>query len=89
MNLPVIVRIRENASGVEVDHLGDIEEQYKDNQSFYYELGNGSCDCNRKLMFGYGQGIEFSDEETPCTNNRYSVRVKVNGEVVYDELEGL
>jgi hypothetical protein len=81
----VLVKIREVATGKEVDYKTEVEEQYADGQSFYYEMGNGRCDCNRKLMFGQAQGIEFSDEETPCGNSRYLVQVVVNGGVCVDE----
>lgn len=86
MNIPEVVRIREVATGVEVDYITEVDEQFIDNQSFYYSMGNASCDCNRKLMFGYGHGIQFLDEWTPCGQGKYLVRVTIKGEVVYDEL---
>lgn len=82
----IVVRIREVSTGIEVDVIEDVEKQYLDNQSFYYGEGNGSCDCNRKLMFGQAQGVEFSDEETPCGNVRFKVKVTILGDVVLDEL---
>jgi len=48
-------------------------------------MGNGSCDCNRKLMFGQAQGIEFSDEDTPCGNTKYIVRVTNGNDIILDE----
>ncbi len=82
----VTIRIREVSTGKEIDYVQEVEQEYLDNQRFYYEEGNGCCDCNRKLMFGYGQGISFSDEETPCGSIRYKVRVTVGLDVVLDEL---
>jgi len=82
---PVTVRIREFATGVVVDYRTTVEDEYVDNQAFYYEMGNGSCDCNRKLMFGEAQGIEFSDEETPCGESNFEVQVYVNGNLVHNE----
>ena len=82
----VVVRIREVSTGEEVDYIQAVEEQYLDNQDFYYGEGNGSCDCNRKLMFGEAKGIKFSDEETPCGSTRYQVRVTADGKIVLDEL---
>lgn len=84
--MQITIRIRERATGKELDVQTEVEEKYLDNQNFYYSLGNGSCDCNRKLMFGQAQGIEFSDEETPCGNTRYDVRVTIGGNIVLDEL---
>lgn len=84
--LKVIAKIREVASGREVDYITDVDARYADSQRFWWEEGNGSCDCNRKLFFGYAQGIEFSDEETPCTQYAYKVRVIVDEEVILDEL---
>lgn len=93
--IPYTVTIRETATGKEV--------KYKDNWtpweddptgegglSFMYGEGNYSCDCNRKLFFGYAQDIKFSDEETPCGNTRYFVTVVIDdtGLVVYSDLEG-
>ena len=84
--LPVICRIREVTSGREVDYLTDVDAKYSDSQRFWWEEGNGSCDCNRKLFFGYAQGIEFTDEETPCTQSAYKVRVTMGEKVILDEL---
>ena len=86
--IPVVVRIREVATRKEFDYHTSVDEKYADGQRFYYEDGNGSCDCNRKLMFGYAQETSFSDEETPCGQSRYLVRVMVGERVVLDELEG-
>jgi hypothetical protein len=86
--IKVLVRIREVETGKEIDSYHDVEEKYRDNQRFYYEEGNGSCDCNRKLMFGYARGIEFSDEETPCTGGRYVVQVIIDGETILNEFGG-
>ncbi len=83
----VTIRIREVSTGKEVDYYQEVEQEYLDSERFYYEDGNGCCDCNRKLMFGYGQGINFSDEETPCGSTKYEVRVTVGDRVVFDELE--
>jgi hypothetical protein len=83
----ITIRIREVSTGKEVDSIQEVENKYLDNQRFYYEDGNGSCDCNRKLMFGYAQGIEFSDEETPCGHSKYLVRVSIGERIVLDELE--
>lgn len=83
----VTIRIREVSTGKEVDCYQEVEQEYLDNQGFYYGDGNGSCDCNRKLMFGQAQGIEFSDEETPCGSTKYKARVTIgNGIVLFDEL---
>jgi hypothetical protein len=81
----ITVRIREVSTGKEVDSLQDVEEKYLDNQNFYYDMGNGSCDCNRKLMFGQAQGIEFSDEDTPCGHTKYIVRVTNGNDIILDE----
>jgi hypothetical protein len=81
----ITVLIREVSTGKEVDSLQDVEEKYLDNQNFYYDMGNGSCDCNRKLMFGQAQGIEFSDEDTPCGNTKYIVRVTNGNDIILDE----
>lgn len=81
----ITVRIREVSTGKEVDSLQDVEEKYLDNQNFYYDMGNGSCDCNRKLMFGQAQGIEFSDEDTPCGKTKYIVRVTNGNDIILDE----
>jgi hypothetical protein len=82
----VTLTILEVASGEVRLRFHDIEDKYADNQRFYYEDGNGSCDCNRKIEFGLGGGVEFLDEETPCGSVGYKVRVRVGDDVVYDEI---
>jgi hypothetical protein len=86
IEVKVTVRIREVATGKEFDTFQEVEDEYLDGQEFYYGEGNGSCDCNRKLMFGDAQGIQFSDEETPCGSSKYKVRVVVGDQIVLDEL---
>jgi hypothetical protein len=81
----ITVKIREVATGKEVDFDTEMEEKYLDSLGFYYQEGNGSCDCNRKLMFGQAQGINFSDEETPCSFTQYIVQVFVDGKICLDE----
>ena len=83
----VIVRIREVATGEQVEVTNEVDDRYIESQGFYYEMGNGSCDCNRKLEFGHAQGINFTDEETPCGESAFEVRVEVNGQVVWNELD--
>jgi hypothetical protein len=82
------IRIRETVTGKEVDYHQSVEEKYADTQRFYFEDGNGCCDCNRKLMFGEAQGIKFVDPETPCGMNHYYIKVTedVSGRVILDEL---
>ena len=61
--------------------------EWDDGAEYWWSDGNFGCDCNRRLEFGRAGGIEFDD--WPCneygTPNRYIVRIKVKGAVVYDE----
>jgi hypothetical protein len=84
---PVTIHIREVSTGKEVSIVEEVEDRYLDTERFYYEEGNGSCDCNRKLMFGRALGIEFSDPETPCGSGKYQIRVSIGDHVILDELD--
>uniref|UniRef100_A0A6M3LKE5 Uncharacterized protein n=1 Tax=viral metagenome TaxID=1070528 RepID=A0A6M3LKE5_9ZZZZ len=95
-NVRTIVTIRDNKTGEERTY-----ESYciwdEDSQcpcTFIWEEGNYSCDCNRKIFFGQAMGEEYDDDETPCGDNAYSVKIvsKKNPSIViyrdgYYELE--
>lgn len=57
---------------------------------YWWEEGNGSCDCNRKMSFLRMRDEQFNNDDVPCSGpvNRYLVRLRVNGEVVMDEIAG-
>lgn len=54
---------------------------------WWWETGNGSCDCNRELFFCRGRN-EDEPDETECGDDRFSVRLTDadTGDVLYDEL---
>lgn len=48
--------------------------------------GNFSCDCNRADFFAEAQQLP-DDEEAPCGDTRYRVRLaSLTGRVIYDEI---
>lgn len=83
----IVIRIREVSTGKEIESIQEVDEEYLDNQRFYYEEGNGCCDCNRKLLFGQVQDIEFSDEETPCGYEKFKIQVLVADKIILNEWE--
>jgi hypothetical protein len=54
---------------------------------YWWEDGNGSCDCNRKLSFRRHH-VDEQSEDVECSGaaNRYLVRLRVGGNVVMDEI---
>lgn len=81
MNLRL--EIRRNADGVVAT---DVWEDW-DYNTYWWEEGNASCDCNRELFFLRARN-EDDSEDTECGDERFSVRLSDadTGEVLYDEL---
>jgi len=83
MNLKL--EIRRNADGVVTSQVWPSW----DFNVFWWEEGNASCDCNREDFFLQAQGEDTDDNESECSNGRYSVRCSDadTGVVLYDEFE--
>ena len=53
--------------------------------NFYWMVGNGSCDCNRRLSFN--REIEKVDDiDEPCLSERYYIIDKIDFEINKNEL---
>lgn len=54
--------------------------------TFWFEEGNASCDCNRELFFVRALGVDEPDD-IDCSNGRFSVRISNSdsGYILYDE----
>ena len=83
----IITHIRNNETKEVVripntDLLMDTEENVS---SFWWEEGNGSCDCNRELLFERAKGKERKNPE--CSEGRYSVNLEnpASGTLYYKE----
>lgn len=55
--------------------------------TYWWERGNASCDCNRELFFLRARN-ENDPDDTECSDGRFSVRLSDadTGEILYDEL---
>ena len=75
------LEIRRNKDGKTVT---DIWPDWDWNQ-FWWEEGNASCDCNRKIFFCGALKEEW--DELECSNGKYSVRCTDNdtGKLLYSE----
>lgn len=81
MNLKL--EIRRNADGMIAT---DIWSDWEYN-TYWWEEGNASCDCNRELFFVRARK-EDEPDETECGEDRFSIRLSDadTGKVLYDEL---
>ena len=77
------VEIRRNSDGVIAT---DVWPDWNYN-TFWFEEGNGACDCNRELFFSRASK-EKEPDELECGDDRFSVRLSDSdtGEILYDEL---
>lgn len=78
------LEIRRNADNVIAT---DVWKDWEYN-TYWWEEGNASCDCNRELFFC--RALELpAPEECVCSEKRYSIRLTDNntGEVLYNEFE--
>lgn len=56
--------------------------------AWYFSEGNGSCDCNRALYWGYAEGLSYDDiPERPCGNGAFRMKVinPKNGHILFDD----
>ena len=75
------VEIRRNETG----ETRKYEYEYPWDGDYIWTDGNYSCDCNRRLFFGYAAGEKGEDIETECGKGAFSIRIWDAGEIVYDE----
>lgn len=79
------LEIKRNSDGlISIDIWNDWA--YND---YWFEEGNGSCDCNRELFWLRAQGLMKDYTETECGDDRYSLRLSNNitGEILYNEID--
>lgn len=81
------VVIKNNITGEmrKTNFFGD----FHDYTIFYWQEGNGSCDCNRELEFERIKGIEVPFEDLKCGDERFSVPMLIleNDQEVNVDLE--
>ena len=85
MNITAL--IRENATGEvrESPHTIDVTDDGMPN-SYIWEDGNWSCDCNRATFFGI-ESIDDEHQHFPCGSTAFSVNLRRDdtGEMFYRE----
>jgi len=89
---PFKIKIRENATGETVEteyiHYWESPETTEERNyyiRFWWEEGNGACDCNRGGFFHRARGEE--DKET-CGEVKYSVDISdEQGEPIYSDMD--
>lgn len=81
MNLKL--EIRRNSDG---EVATDVWANWEHN-TYWWEDGNASCDCNRELFFLSARS-EDEPDDTECSEGRFSVRLSDadTSEILYDEL---
>ena len=78
--MPYNVEIRRNSDGV----IHTYRDDFDWSGDYIWAAGNYSCDCNRRLFFGYAVGEE--PEEVECGDGAYSVRcVSDDGKELYKD----
>jgi len=88
----VTARVRKNDTGEMREYQSEtiIDDGEAHPSTYIWEDGNYSCDCNRRLFFGYAAGEGGMDEiDHPCGEGAFSVQLvnPVTGTVFYDEFE--
>jgi hypothetical protein len=92
----IIARIRNNATGEVREYNGSnaiLDDGQAEPSEWIWSGGNYSCDCNRRLFFGYAAGEKPGDiDDDNCGDGKFSVQVlnPVDGRAYYYEFpEGL
>jgi hypothetical protein len=84
-----VAHIRNNSTGevrlYKTDEL--LEDGSPHPNTFIWEEGNYSCDCNRALFFGYALNQQWEDIDHPCGEGGFSVALQnpVTGLFYYNE----
>lgn len=80
--MPQSITIRRNSDGKTVETTCAT-----DFSSYWWEHGNGCCDCNRSIFFCEKSGE--NDEQEGCTEGRYSVRVvdSATGDLIFSDMD--
>lgn len=86
--------IRNNETGETRLYEYDIEDQHAEGQVFWWEEGNGSCDCNRMIFFCQIKGED--DDERECGDTLFhveyitidGVRHKIDGPYEFNPRSG-
>ncbi|HEX5016541.1 MAG TPA: hypothetical protein VFX15_03025 [Actinomycetes bacterium] len=84
------VHITDATTGETREHVE--QGRWDETAEFLWEDGNFACDCNRFLWFERAAGkdpnaADYEGEDQDCGMERYSVVIKVDGEIVYSEDE--
>ena len=69
-HVKMLIEITEVASGetVTVEWVGP-----EDGAEFWWEDGNGGCDCNRWICFQRARGLDPWNGDAFCSEGRYTV----------------
>lgn len=79
---PVVVTIRESATGIEREHRTTLPIFDDGPFTWGWEEGNESCDCCRRQFF---LGVDFL-EKSPCGDGGFTVVIRADtGAVLYEE----
>lgn len=83
--MQVIIYIRKNDTGEVRSYKDEMTFSDDDYWPFYmWEEGSYSCDCNRSLFFAKVKE-EPGDYEDSCSDDKYSVNIEANGDIIYRE----
>lgn len=89
IRVEIAAEIRNNLTGEIRLHMTDgiMEEGDDHPNAFIWEEGNYACDCNREIFFFRAGGERTPDEESACTDDRYSVNLvnPITGKAFYEE----
>lgn len=88
----IITEIRHNKTG-EIVVFEDEAVMFQNEEhpdTWIWNEGNYSCDCNRRLFFKRAKGEETKEDwDVPCSDGKYSVNLKnkKDGKIYYQEFE--
>lgn len=77
------LEIKRNSDGIISESIWKDWQWYN---TYWWEEGNASCDCNREDWFNQGLNID-TEEDSKCGHGKYSVKLYdlTNSEILYDE----
>lgn len=84
----IVAHIRNNKTGeIRVYKTEGIwDDEYNEVSTYIWKDGNYSCDCNRKIFWGYA-GNEDLWDDSPCGDGGFSVKLEnpQTGDIFHSE----
>ena len=79
------ILIKKNNTQEVAEHVDLYDWPSEEDLIFWWDEGNGACDCNRERYFNLEKRID--DKEVECGDKNFSIRILKNEKVLLNQFE--